>query len=311
MKLSEKVRMKMKEPFLQAFLRISYQQLMIAFGTILASFAYVLFQLPYNLAAGGVSGLGVIINHLTGFSPGIFFLIANIPLFILGFFTLGGFRFLFSSTLAVLTFSAATEFFMQSMPAVLGNAPITEDKLLATVFTGLIGGIGSGIVYRFGGTMGGTTIPARIINNKTGFPLSQSALYVDVGIILLAGIVFSWENALLAFLAMLIFGMAADFALEGPSQMRTLMIITSSPEPIRHAIVHELGRGVSMWKIEGGYERKERTMIYCTVLRSRIYDVKFIVNKLDPNAFMVVGVSQQTWGGHKSVRRKPKKAIQA
>ncbi len=311
MKLAEKVRMKMKEPFHQTFLRIIYQQSMIAFGAILSSFAYVLFQLPYNLAAGGVSGLGVIINHLTGFSPGVFFLIANIPLFVLGFFTLGRFRFLFSSTLAVITFSAGTEFFMQSMPAILGESPITEDKLLATVFTGLIGGIGSGIVYRFGGTMGGTTIPARIINNKTGFPLSQSALYVDVGIIILAGIVFSWENALLAFLAMLIFGMAADFALEGPSQMRTLMIITSSPEPINHAIVHELGRGVSMWKVEGGYERKERTMLYCTVLRSRIYDVKFMVNKLDPNAFMVVGVSQQTWGGHKSVRRKPKKAISA
>lgn len=263
-KLAEVVQKRLDSSVWQKVSRISGQQLSIFFGATMVAFAYVLFQLPYNLAAGGVSGLGVIVNHLTGFSPGLFFLIANIPLFILGFFTLGKWRFLISSTLAVLTFSVATEFFMESMPAVLGQFPITEDKLLATIFTGLLMGIGSGIIYRYGGTIGGTSIIARIIYNKTGFPMSQSCLYVDVFIIIFAGVVFSWETALLAFLALLLSGMAADFALEGSSQMRTLMIVTSNPEPLRYAIINELHRGSACGKYRGLFWlRTHAVVLHC------------------------------------------------
>lgn len=296
--LKQAVKQKLESPGWQKILRISNQQLAITLGAVLNAFAYVLFQMPYNLAAGGVAGLGIIVNTLTGFSPGLFYFTANIPLFILGFFTLGKWRFLFTSTLAVVVFSGATEFFIVHMPTVFTRFPITENKLLATIYCGLLIGIGSGIIYRFGGTIGGTSIITRIIYNKTGFPMSQSGLYVDVIIIAAAGFVFNWETSLLAFLALLIAGMSADFALEGASQMRTLMIITQNPEPLRYAIINELKRGVTMWQVNGGYSGKERTLLYLTVLRSRVYDVKFIINRIDPDAFMVVGVSQQTWGGY-------------
>lgn len=298
MYIPSSVKTRLSLPLWHSILRITYQQLWIAFGATMAAFAYVLFQMPYNLAAGGISGLGLIVQHYTGFSPGIFFLLANIPLFVLGFFTLGRWRFLASSSLAVLVFSLATEYFTVSMPVVLGPYPITEDKLLASIFAGLIYGIGTGLIYRYGGTIGGTSIPARIIYNITGFPLSQSCLFTDLAIIVFAGFAFNWESALLAFLTLLLIGLAADFTLEGVSQVRTLMIVTSTPEPIKYALIHTMQRGVTMWKVEGGYSGTERTMMYCTVLRSRIYDVKHIITSLDPDAFMVVGVSQQTWGGY-------------
>jgi uncharacterized membrane-anchored protein YitT (DUF2179 family) len=298
MKISEAVKHKLDSPLWQTIIRVFNQQFFISFGALMVAFAYVLFQLPFNLAAGGVSGLGVIVNHLSGFSPGLFYLLVNIPLFVLGFFTLGRWRFLISSSLAVLVFSFSTEFFMRSMPAVLGNFPVTEDKLLATIFAGLLTGIGSGIIYRNGGTIGGTSIIARIIYKHFGFPMSQSCLYVDVVIIILAGFIFNWETALLAFLVLLLSGMAADYALEGASQMRTLIIVTKKPEPLRYAIIHEMRRGVSMWQVRGGFSGNESTLLYCTILRSRVYDVKYIINRLDPDAFTVVGVSQQTWGGY-------------
>lgn len=302
MRLGDKVRRKLEVPMWQTVLRVGTQQTMIAVGSTLAAFAYVLFQLPYNLAAGGVSGLGVIVNSYTGFSPGLFFLLANVPLFILGFFTLGRWSFIFSSILAVVSFSGATEFFTYNMPVVLGDFPITENTLLATIFAGLLYGVGAGIIYRYGGTIGGTSIPARIIYNKTGFPLSQSCLFTDLLIIVMAGIAFSWENALLAFLALLLSGMASDFVLEGSSQRRSLMIVTTSPEAIRYAMINELRTGVTMWKTEGGYSGTEKTMIYCSLLRSRIYDAKQIIYKLDPDAFLVVGITQQTWGGYSAPR---------
>jgi len=308
-KLKEAVKQKLESPAWHKTLRILNQQLAITLGAALNAFAYVLFQMPYNLAAGGVSGLGIIVNNLTGFSPGLFFFTANIPLFILGFFALDKWRFLFTSTLAVVVFSGATEFFIVNMPTVFTQFPITENKLLATIYSGLLIGIGSGIIYRFGGTIGGTSIITRIIYNKTGFPMSQSGLFVDVIIIVLAGFVFSWETSLLAFLALLIAGMSADFAMEGASQRRTLIIITKNPEPLRYAIINELKRGVTMWPVKGGYSGEERTLLYLTVLRSRVYDVKFIINRIDPDAFMVVGVSQQTWGGYTLKKKKAKPKV--
>ena len=306
--LKEAVKQKLESPGWHKILRISNQQLAITLGAALNAFAFVLFQMPYNLAAGGVSGLGIIVNHLTGFSPGLFYFTANIPLFILGFFTLGKWRFVFNSALAVIVFSGATEYLIVHMPTVFSQFPLTENKLLATIYCGLLIGIGSGIIYHFGGTIGGTSIITRIIYNKTGFPMSQSGLYVDVVIIAVAGFVFSWETSLLAFLAILIAGMSADFAMEGASQRRTLIIITKNPEPLRYAIINELKRGVTMWQVKGGYSGEERTLLYLTVLRSRVYDVKFIINRLDPNAFMVVGVCQQTWGGY-TMKKKQAKPI--
>ncbi|SOB60449.1 conserved membrane protein of unknown function [Pseudodesulfovibrio profundus] len=298
MRLGEKVRRKLEMPLWQTVLRVGTQQIMIALGAGLSAFAYVLFQLPYNLAAGGISGLGVIVNFYTQFPPGLFYLLANIPLFILGFYTLGRWSFVFSSALAVIFFSIATEFFTYNMPVVLGDFPITENTLLATIFAGLLYGVGIGILYRYGGTIGGTSIPARIIYNKTGFPMSQSCLFTDLLIIVLAGFVFSWENALLAFLALLLSGMASDFVLEGSSQRRSLMIVTTSPEAIKYAMMNELRTGVTTWNVEGGFSGTEKTMLYCSLLRSRIYDAKQIIYTLDPKAFLVVGICQQTWGGY-------------
>lgn len=282
----------------EQIVRIALQQSMIALGGILSAMAYVAFQLPYKIAAGGVSGLGVIVNHWTGFSPGLFYLLVNIPLFVLGFYYLGRWRFIWSSLLAVLVFSFCTELFVRYLPQWLDRYPITDDALLASIYAGILFGVGTGIVYRYGGTVGGTSITARIIYNKTGFPLSQSFLFTDLGIVLVASFLFSVEAGLLAILTLIMAGFVSDFILEGQSQMRTVMIITEKPEPIRYALVHDLQRGVSHWEVTGGYSQKSRTMLYFTVLRSRIYDVKFIISSIDPEAFMVVGASKQTWGGY-------------
>ena len=297
-RLSDKVKRRLTLNPGAMLLRFGWQQLMITLGAALSALAYVVFQLPYNIAAGGVSGLGIIVNHWTGFPVGLFFLLLNVPLFVVGFFTLGRWRFIWSSSLAVLVFSLATEIFVRQLPNWLATYPVTAEPLLACIYAGILYGLGTGLIYRFGGTVGGTSIPARIIYNKTGFPLSQSFLFTDLGIIALAAVVFSVETGLLAVLTLILVGIFTDFVLEGPSQMRTLMIITEKPDRIRQAIMYELQRGVTYWDVTGGYSQKKRTMLYLTALRSRIYDVKYIIARIDPDAFMVVGISQQTWGGY-------------
>jgi uncharacterized membrane-anchored protein YitT (DUF2179 family) len=214
--------------------------LLVLIGTLAAAIGYAVFQVPYDIAAGGVSGIGIIVNHFTGFSVAAFYLLVNLPLFLLGFFTLGGWRFLLNTVIAVLLFSAATEALQRYLPTMLGSAPITADPLLSAIFAGLIGGIGEGFVFAAGATLGGTGILGRILQIRTGFPLSQLYLWVDGAIVITAGFVFGWELALYAILTLLLHGLAADYALEGPSRARNAIIITTERERMTHALMTRL-----------------------------------------------------------------------
>ncbi len=278
-------------------LRFIYNQFLIILGSVLAAFGYVVFQVPFQIAAGGVSGLAIIINEYTGLTVGMLYLILNIPLLVLGYYQLGGLKFLLSTINSVVVFSLASDVFVRILPIYMKVYPISQDLLLNCIYAGVSVGLGAGIIYRAGGSMGGTSIPARILQKHTGFPLSQSFLYTDIIVIVLAGFVFSWEKSMLALLTLLLCGMASDFVLEGVSQVRIAWIITDNPKVMSRTLMTELQRGVSMWQMTGAYSDTERTMLYCTVRRSQVSDLKFLVSSIDPKAFLVIGTAQQAWGG--------------
>ncbi len=265
-------------------------------GTLIAALGFSLFQVPYNLAAGGVSGIGIIVNHFTGVSVSLFYLVANIPLMLLGFFYLGRWRFLMTTLMAVVIFSVGTEYFPRLLPQYMAEYPITDNVLLAAIYAGLIGGIGGGLIYAAGATLGGTGIIGRIIQMRTGVPLSQIYLFVDGTIIVTAGLVFGWNIALYAMLTLLLNGLATDYVLEGPSRARTAFIITDRPSEMIEALVFQLGRGVSHWEIRGGYTGKARTMVLCTIYRPQVNELKRIVGEIDSNAFVSIGMTQQALG---------------
>lgn len=252
--------------------------------------------MPFKLAAGGVTGLGILLNHFTGFPVGMVILVLNVPLLLIGFFRLGRWQFLVSTVTAVLCLSFGTDFFNLYLPDISETWPITDDSLLASIYAGVLFGIGVGIIYRAGGTIGGISIPARIIYEHTGLPMSQSYLYTDGAIILAAGFfqlgscdVGNTDAGSLRNHRRLYVG--------GVSHVRTATIVTRRPEDVRWAILYQLKRGVSLWTIEGGYQQSPRTMIFCTVLRSRVTDLEYTIAAVDPDAFMVIGTTQQVIGG--------------
>jgi uncharacterized membrane-anchored protein YitT (DUF2179 family) len=289
-------------------IRLLWRQAAIAVGALILALGYTIFQVPLKLAAGGVTGLGIIINHFTAFPVGTTYLVLNLPLLLFGYFYLGRFRFLLSTVLAVICFSFSTDLFTKLLPEVSERWPITEDLLLAAIYAGVLTGVGMGIIHRAGGTVGGTSIPARIIYERLGLPMSQSYLFTDGAIILTAGLVFNWEVALLAILTLVLGGIVTDTVVEGVSQVRTATIVTRKPEDVRLAVLYQLRRGVSMWPIEGGYQRRARTMLFCTILRSRVVDLKYTIATVDPDAFIVIGVAQQVMGGYG--KRLPASAIE-
>ena len=270
--------------------------LTICFGAVIVAVGFSLFQVPYNLAAGGITGVAIILRGFVDLPAGLIYLTLNVPLIAIGFRYLGRWQFLVRTVLSVIVFSAATDLLHHLVPRFLTDEPLTSDLLLGSIYAGLITGIGSGLIYRAGGTIGGTSIISRIIQRKSGIPLSQIYLTVDGTIILLAVFVFGWEIALHAILVVLIAGMASDFALEGPSVVRTASIVTDQPRKMAEALMSRLHRGVSIWEITGGYTGQRRAMVFCTVNRAQIFELKQVVDEVNPDAFVVIGNAQQAIG---------------
>ncbi len=270
--------------------------LALIIGTGLSALGYSLFQVPFKIAAGGVSGIGIIINSFTGWPLGAMYLVMNIPLLVLGYFYLGGWRFIVRTLLAVFLFSTAVDVLNIYLPQMLPQFPLTEDVLLNAIYGGIVGGVGAGFVYRSGGTMGGPSIIGRILQQRTGVPLSQIFLYTDGVVILTVGVIFGWEIALYALLTLFLNGLASDYTLEGPSSVRTATIITDNPEIIAQALIQELGRGVSQWQITGAYTGGTHAMLLCTIYRPQVNDLKRVVASVDRQAFVVIGTAHQALG---------------
>ncbi len=275
---------------------IIFNSAMVIVGSLLSAFAYSLFQVPYDLAAGGIGGIGIILNHITGWPVGTLYFLLNIPLIILGYFHLGRLRFVMYTGLGIIVFSVATDLFVASLPSMLTSYPITENMLLSAVYAGLVGGIGLGFIYRAGGTLGSTGVLGRILQNKTGIPMSQLLLSINGVVIIMSGIIFNWEIALNAMVTVFFFGLASDFVLEGPSTIRTATIITDCPDTLTQSLMDRLHRGVSAWSITGGYTGQAHTMLLCTVGRPQVNELKQIVASVDPQALLIIGNAQQALG---------------
>ncbi|MFZ0544196.1 MAG: YitT family protein [Candidatus Promineifilaceae bacterium] len=269
---------------------------LLLMGTLLAAFSYSLFQVPYKIAAGGVGGIAIIINNFTNWPIGTMILVMNLPLWVLGYFYLGRWRFLGRTIVAVVVFSAGVDFFSAYLPNILDTFPITDNILLSAIYGGIVGGIGGGLVYRGGGTLGGTSVTGRIIQMKTGIPLSQVYFYTDGIIVITAGLVFGWEVALYALLTLFLNGLASDYTLEGPSTVRTVTIITDLPIEVTQVLMNRLGQGVSQWEIIGSYTGRPHTMLMCTVHRPQVNNLKQLVAQTDPDAFVIIGDAHQALG---------------
>lgn len=271
---------------------------LIAAGALLQALAMVLFLIPGQLAAGGVSGLAIILNRYTGWPIGVMVMVGNIPLFVLGWRLLGGRRFMARTIAAVVLYSALLDLLALGLPGRL-----TPDPVLNSLYGGVVGGIGMGLVFRAGGTSGGTDILARLLGQWRGIPLSQSYLLTDALIVLLAGLAFSWDLALYALVSLYVSGLTAEVATEGQAVVRTATIISAVPDVVAQHIMADLERGVTMWPGVGVYSGEARRILFCAISRSEVGQLKAIIREVDPRAFVVIGQAHEALGeGFKSLQ---------
>ena len=275
---------------------------LIILAAFIQAFSLRTFFIPANLASGGVSGIAQLINHFTGWQIGLMILIGNIPLFILGWRFLGGHRFALRTAVAIFTYSTLIDVLPNTPLFSTGGAgaalirDLRGDIFLNTLYGAIVSGVGYGLIYRARGTSGGSDILARILNNWRGIPITQSYLFVASAVILGAGFVFGWKQALYAMIALYVSGLVAETTLEGSRTVRTAMIVTSESEAVSQRVLDELQRGVTILEGAGAYTKADRPVLYCVITRAEVSTLKAIVNECDPHAFMVIGAAHEVLG---------------
>ena len=278
---------------------LSGRIILLTIGALLYATGVNLFYVPAAIAPSGVSGIAVILNAVFSWPVGVLILLLNIPVQMLGYRMLGGWRVVARTVYFLAIYSLAIDMLAPYFPA----AGLTDDHLLNAVFGGILGGIAGGLVYRAGGTLGGTSTLARILQNRLGTSLNATYLYTDTGVVLLAGLAFGWEGALYAIIAIFVEGTAADYILEGPSTIRTVTIITDQPQAVASAIIQELKRGVTGWDGRGMYTGRERSILFVTLMRPEINELHHLVLQIDPHAFIVIGQGHTAYGeGFRTIR---------
>ena len=234
---------------------LAMKLVVIAVASIIYAVGISLFLDPNNLAPGGVTGISVILNRLTGAPTGTIYFLLNIPIVILGIWKFG-FQFMGKTAFAVMMTSFFTNLFA-------GLGAFTDDPILAALFGSVLMATGIGLIFRTGATTGGTDIIIKIIRQhfpylKTGF-LFQCT---DVIIVAISGLVFKNVNtALYALIAVLINGKALDYVLYGGDEAKMVYIITSKPNEIGKQIMNEIESGVTYLHGTGGWTMRQRQLV--------------------------------------------------
>ena len=265
--------------------------LLVLLGALIQALAMRLFLVPAQLVSGGISGSAQLINFYTDWPIGLMIFAGNVPLFFIGWQYLGGPRFALRTALSISAFA----FFTDTLVFILPNG-IVDDLVLNCLYGGVLLGIGLGLVYRGKGTSGGSDILGRILNHRLGISVSQAYLVTDTVVILAAGFIFSWENALYALVTTYVSGLAAEMVLEGSGVFRTAMIVTACPEVVAKEIMTVLARGVTIIDGKGAYTGQQRPVLYCVINRAEVSRIKEIVKQADPKAFMVIGMAHEALG---------------
>lgn len=276
--------------------------ILIALGALIQAVSLRIFFVPANLASGGVSGIAQLINHFTNWPIGLMVLVGNVPLFLLGWKYLGGHRFALRTAFAIVTYSLFADLVLKLPAFQTGGAAdilindLKGDIFLNSLYGAITAGIGYGLVYRAQGTSGGSDILARILNKWRGVSMTQSYLMVDTAVILGAGFIFGWKQALYAMITLYVSGIVSETVLEGGETVRAAMVVTAKPEEISNRVLEDLERGVTWLEGRGAYTGNSRPVLYCVINRTEVATLKAIVHEIDPDAFLVIGVAHEALG---------------
>ncbi len=258
-------------------------------GAVLTAAGLEFFLIPNRIIDGGVVGISIITSHLSKIPLGILTFSLNIPFLFFGYKQIGK-TFVIDSLFSISVLS----FWVSVFHPIPG---LTNDVLLATVFGGIIIGVGVGLIIRYGGSLDGTEIVAIVLNKRISFSVGQIVMFFNIFILSSAGIVFGWDRAMYSLIAYFIAYKLIDIIVEGLDEAKAAMIISDKGDEIAEAITARLGRGVTYLDGKGGFSQDEKTILYSVVTRLEIAKLKSIIYDKDESAFVTIHDVYDVMGG--------------
>ncbi|PID14738.1 hypothetical protein CSV63_11640 [Sporosarcina sp. P34] len=259
---------------------------------LLGSFIFALginyFAIPNMLSEGGVIGITIITYYLFEWSPGLVSFIINLALVAIGYKFFSKRTIIY--TVITIIFSSVFLELTKNWGEQLGS-----DTLLAALFAGLFVGGGLGMIFRVGGTSGGATTVARMLQQWLGWSVGKAMLVIDISVILLSAFVIGKEKAMFTLVAVYVGAKVIDKIVDGADDRKAVMIISKHQEDIRQELLTTLGRGVTILDGRGGYTLERQAILYIIINQTEIVQLRRILEKVDEDAYVTINNVQEVF----------------
>ena len=257
-------------------------------GLLVAAAAYRMYLIPNQVVAGGFTGVGQLLNHLTGIGVGTVNIALNVPLFLVSMKSMGV-RFGVRSLIAMVLLSLLIDH--------LPLPPATDDMLLAAVYGGAISGIGFGLVLRGNATTGGTDMLASLLHRMVPvLRVSYCIFFFDGLVIIASAFAFEPQAAMYGLISTFLCNVLIDLVLEGPNSAHSYFIISDKSEEIASRILRDMDRGVTALEAVGMYSHNHKQVLLCVVNRFETMRLRRIIFEVDPRAFVIANKTNEVLG---------------
>ncbi|TQR20854.1 YitT family protein [Psychrobacillus vulpis] len=270
--------------------------LLIIVGSLLFAIGINYFAIPYMLSEGGVIGVTVITYYLFEWSPGVVNLIINAVLLAIGY------KFFDKKTMIYTVLGIIFSSFFLYITEDAGHQ-LNGDTLLAALFSGVFVGLGLGLMFRAGGTSGGSAILARLANQYLGWSLGKGVLVIDIVVIGASVFIIGQEKAMYTLVAVFLGAKVIDYVIEGLNNRTAVTIISEHSEEIRQFIIENMTRGVTILEGRGGYSQDQKEVLYIVINQQELVQLKQTVSSVDEQAFVVVHEVRDVLGSGFSVSK--------
>lgn len=267
--------------------------LLILIGNFLLAVAVTCLIVPNNILSGGLAGVAVALQPILPFLDTTSFIsISTIVLFIAGAICLGK-DFLFKTLLSAISYPA----FLYLLEYFLGNRQFTDNPMLSSIYTGVLAGVGIGLVFRTGSSTGGVDILAILAEKYLKLPSHIGCMLIDGSIVILGITMYSIHDAMIGLLSVVVTSIMIDKTLSfGGQKTKAVLIISDFYEEILAKIKIEMDRGATLLHGEGGYSRDVKEVILCVIENDQYPKFTNLVNEIDPKAFLVVQDAHEVKG---------------
>jgi uncharacterized membrane-anchored protein YitT (DUF2179 family) len=267
--------------------RVAINLGLIAGGSVLIALGANGILVPLKLGSGGFVGLSMVLHYLLPFIPlSLVYLLVNLPVYFLGYKAVGK-RFMLYSLLGTVLSTAALQWVQIPIPV--------KEPVPAALLAGILMGMGAGLTLRSHGSSGGLDILSVVLLKKFSVRLGTTALVFNIGILIALIMTMTLETAVYTLIYLFVFTHVLDLVVSGFSRRKAIFVISKKWREISRGIIREINRGATLIPAQGGYTG-EREMLYSVVTIQEISRFKRLINQIDPNAFVVIGSTDEVMG---------------